>query len=76
MDSIIGLKELREDVSKFERRVKRGETFVVTRRSKPLFRIVSPDDEGGWETVVDFTKFRKGGMPVEEVIARLKALSK
>ena len=25
-------------------------------------------DEGMWETVVDFTKIKKGGVPIDEVI--------
>lgn len=78
MDQIIGLKELREDVSKFERRVRRGGSFLVMRRNKPLFRIVSvdEDDDGKWETVIDFTKFRKGGIPAKELLERLKSLEK
>jgi hypothetical protein len=29
-------------------------------------------DEGKWVTIVDFTKIRRGGVPVSEVIKRLK----
>lgn len=76
MDHIIGLKELREDVSKFERRIKRGDSFIVMRRSKPLFRIVPTGEEDGWETVIDFTKFQKGGIPAKELLRRLKSLEK
>lgn len=73
--NIIGLKELREDMEKYITRVDRGESFTVVRRSKPVFQLAPVDDESGWETVVDFTQFRKGGMPVKEVIARLKRLN-
>lgn len=69
---ILGLKELRENMQKYASRVERGESFVVVKKSKPLFKISSPDeDEGLWETVVDFTKIRKGGIPAEELLARL-----
>lgn len=73
--NIIGLKELRVDMEKYIARVDRGESFTVVRRSKPVFQLAPVDDESGWETVVDFTQFRKGGMPIEEVIARLKRLN-
>lgn len=72
MKKLINLKEFREHVSKYEARVQKGDSFVVMRRSKPLFRI-SPVEEEGWETVIDFTKFRKGGMPVDVVIKALEA---
>lgn len=70
--NIIGLKELRENMQKYASRVKRGESFTVVKKSKPLFKISSVDeDEGLWETVIDFTKIRKGGIPAEELLAHL-----
>ena len=36
---------------------------------------VSSIKEEEWKTVIDFTKFRKGGMPVDEVIKALKAIA-
>lgn len=69
---ILGLKELRENMQKYAFRVRKGESFIVVKRSKPLFKISSIDeDDGVWETVVDFTKIRKGGIPAEELLARL-----
>lgn len=73
MNNIVGLKELREQTAPLIDRVQNGETLVVMRRSKPLFKI-SPIDEDGWETVVDFTKFRKGGISASDLIKRLKNL--
>ena len=73
MNTIINLKELRQNVSKYAKRVNKGDSFIVMRRSKPLFRI-SPVEEEGWETVIDFTKFRKGGMPIDELIKILETL--
>lgn len=72
MKQLIPLKEFREDVAKFAKRVSCGEELIITKRSQPLFRIC-PIDEGGWETVIDFTKFRKGGIPAEELLAILKS---
>jgi len=80
-DSIIGLKELRDNVDTYIAAVKKGKKFTVFRHSKPVFSISSPEeaeydldelDGPGWKTVIDFTKIRKGGVPVEEVIESIK----
>ena len=69
---IVGLKELRENMEKYASLVKKGKSFIVVKRSKPLFKISSIDeDDGLWETVIDFTKLRKGGIPAEELLNRL-----
>ncbi len=69
---ILGLKELRENMQKYALRVEKGESFIVVKKSKPLFKISSLDeDEGPWETVIDFTKIRKGGIPAKELLAKL-----
>ena len=78
MAKIIGLKELREDTEKYIAQIKRGKSFVVVRRSKPIFKLVPVDelgDEGTWETLIDFTKIKKGGVPAEVVLERLKAIN-
>lgn len=74
MKNFVNLKELRENMTKYAKRVEKGDSFIVMKRSKPLFRISPVDDEEGWETVIDFAKYRKGGMPVDEVIRILEAL--
>ncbi len=73
MDNRIHLKDLRENVAKYERRVAKGDSFVVMRKSKPIFRI-APVEEDGWETVIDFTKLKRGGIPATELLAILKSL--
>ena len=73
MDNLINLRDLRENVAKYAKRVAKGDSFIVMKRSKPLFKL-SPVEEDGWETVIDFTKFRKGGMPVSEIIKALEEL--
>ncbi|OGG49160.1 hypothetical protein A2678_00845 [Candidatus Kaiserbacteria bacterium RIFCSPHIGHO2_01_FULL_53_31] len=78
MINIIGLKDLRENTEQYISRVKRGKSFVVVRRSKPIFRVSPVDewgDEGMWETVVDFTKINKGGVSTADAIASLKRLN-
>jgi antitoxin (DNA-binding transcriptional repressor) of toxin-antitoxin stability system len=69
MEKIIGLKELRENTEQYVRDVGQGATYVVMRKSKPLFRI-APLEEA-WEIVIDFTKLRKGGVKIEELLSRL-----
>lgn len=66
----VTLRELRENVAKYAARIGRGESFVVLKRSKPLFKI-SPVDEGHWEEVIDFTKLRRGGVAIDEILSRL-----
>ena len=75
--TIIGLKELRLNADKYISAVARGKSFTIVRRSKPVFNITPVDewgDEGAWETVADFTKFKKDGVSVEEVLASLARL--
>lgn len=71
--SIVGLKELRENIETYISQVKKGRSFVVVRRSKPLFKItaIMEEDGGAWERVVDFTKIKKGGVPIADLLSRL-----
>lgn len=71
-ESIIGLKELREHMEVYITEIERGGSFVVVRKSKVIFRIAPADeDEGVWETIVDFTKIKKGGVAAHELLKRL-----
>ena len=72
MDKFIGLKELRENMEKYAKLVKKGESLVVLRRSTPLFRISPIEErEEGWEEVVDFTKIKKGGIDIKDILSRI-----
>ena len=47
----------------------KGRSFVVVRKSKPVFRLEPLDewgDEGVWEKVIDSTKIKKEGYPCEK----------
>ncbi|MEK7565238.1 MAG: type II toxin-antitoxin system prevent-host-death family antitoxin [Patescibacteria group bacterium] len=71
-NSIIGLKELRENTEVYVTQVKKGKSFVVVRKSKPVFKISPVTDEDSlWETVIDFTRIKKGGVAIEDIISRL-----
>lgn len=70
MKNIITLKKLRENMQEYARKVKKGQSFIVFKRSQPLFKI-SPIDEDTWEEVIDFTKIKKGGVDIAELLKRL-----
>jgi prevent-host-death family protein len=72
MKNIIGLKEFRQNVESYSNRVSKGETLVIFKRSKPLFKIVPISEEETWETIIDFTEIDKNGVPIEKII---KAIS-
>lgn len=42
--TIIGLKELRQNATEIAERAQRGESFVVVKRSKPMFKLSPIDD--------------------------------
>ena len=71
MDQIVGVKELRENLEVYIKEVKKGKSFTVVKRSMPVFKITPPEKEEGWETVVDFTKIRRGGVAIEGILSRL-----
>lgn len=75
MAHIIGLKQLRENVNSYVSQIKKGRSFLVVRRSKPLFRVSPPEEAELWETVVDFTDFYKDGIPARILLKSLRALN-
>jgi antitoxin (DNA-binding transcriptional repressor) of toxin-antitoxin stability system len=70
MENIINLKNLRQNMGDYAKKIAQGQTFIVFKQSKPLFKI-SPIDEGGWEEVIDFTKIKNGGINIDEMLSRL-----
>jgi len=76
-ETIIGLKELRENTEKYISQVDKGHSFTIVRRSKPVFRITPVDvwgDEGEWETVADFRDIAPRGVSLETVAHALRHL--
>ena len=73
--TIIGLKELREHMEKYVSQVKKGKSFTVVRRSKPIFKISPADawgDEGIWETVADFRQLSPKGISAHTLLWALR----
>lgn len=75
-NAIIGLKELRENADTFISQIEKGKSFIVVRRSKPIFKIVPPDEtDDAWETVINFTEFYKDGVPAGQLLKKLRFLN-
>jgi prevent-host-death family protein len=72
--SVVGLKELRENMETYIDRVNKGESITIFRRSTPLFKITPvSSDEAGWETIVDFKKEFGAGIPIDELLASIQS---
>lgn len=72
MATIIGLKELRENTTEVAERVANGETFVVIKRSKPIFNLtpIAKDSQLRQDEVADWTnKFINRYRPAFEALA-------
>ncbi len=69
--SIIGLRELRENTDKILKEVEKGKSFIVFKRSEPVFRVSPIEEDERWEEVVDFTKLKKGGVGIDDILSRL-----
>ncbi|MCC7356743.1 MAG: hypothetical protein IT410_04010 [Candidatus Doudnabacteria bacterium] len=72
MEKLIGLKEFRENVEAVTKKVNSGQSFIVLKKSKPLFRISPISDELNWKTIIDFTEIKKDGIPVEDIANALR----
>ena len=68
---IVGVKELRKNLELYIAEVTKGRSFMVLRRSKPVFSIGPVDTEENWVEAVDFTKIKTGGVKIEAVLSRL-----
>ena len=71
--NLVSLKELREQFPKYIEAISKGRSFMVVKRSKPIFQITPINEDEAWETVVDFTQIKKGGVDIEELLGRLQA---
>lgn len=70
MENIINLKNLREHIQEYAKKVQKGDSFIVFKKSQPLFKI-TPIDDGSWEEVIDFTKIKKQGVDIKDLLQRL-----
>jgi hypothetical protein len=50
----------------------KADSFIVLRKSKPVFRISPMEDDASlWESVIDFTKVKKGGVSIRDLLSHL-----
>lgn len=71
-NGIVGLKELRENLETYISQVEKGRSFIVVKRSKPVLKISSPEESSDlWEPAIDFTKIKKGGVLIKNLLSRL-----
>ena len=75
MENIIGLKELRENMESWIGQINKGRSFIVVRKSKPVFKIMPPEIEEQWETIADFTEINKNGIAAKEILKELRKLN-
>ncbi len=68
-EQIIGLKEFRLDVEKYSKKIAQGASFIVVKRSKPIFLISQVKEK--WETILDMHD--EGGVPIDDFITVLSA---
>jgi len=70
MENVISVKSLRENLQEYANKVQNGQYFIVFKRSKPLFKISSLEQDL-WEEVIDFTQIQKGGVEIEKLLKYL-----
>lgn len=71
MEKLVSLKDLRLNMDKYAKEVKAGKSFIVLKQSKPLFKLSPIDDDESWEELINFTKIKKGGVDIDELLAAL-----
>lgn len=71
MPKVISLKEFRLDLPRIVEQVSGGQSFMVVKRSRPVFQINPVADEGKWETVIDFTEISPEGVDIDLVLEAL-----
>ena len=75
-EKIIGLKVLRENMEKYIGEVRRGKSFVVVRRSQPVFKVTPAvdewGDEGVWEKILDLTRGQDKSLSASELLKKIK----
>ena len=75
MENLVSLKDLRLKLTNYTKRVEeKGDSFLVLRKSKPVFKII-PVEDASWETIIDFTEIDPTGVPAKKVVEALKKLN-
>lgn len=77
MNTIIGLKELRENTERYISAINKGRSFTVVRRSRPIFKVMPVvdewGDEGHWESILDLTKGKDKKITAGQLLSYMRA---
>ncbi len=63
----IGIRELRQNASKYLRRVAGGETLVITDRGRPVARLVPIQPTGGRDALIRSGRLRPAEEPLDDM---------
>jgi prevent-host-death family protein len=68
----IGVRELRQDASRWLARVRAGESIVVTDRGRPIARMVPINESSGYDSLLEQGRIAPGtGVDFGEMIIQL-----
>ena len=70
-NKIIGLRDFRENTQTVIKDIKNGMSYIVMKKNKPAFKISPINNDEAWEELIDFTKIKKGGVEINELLKRL-----
>ncbi len=71
MEKLIGLKDLRLNMNKYASKLKSGQSFIVLKQSKAIFKLSPVDSNEEWEEVINFNKIKKGGVDIDKLLESL-----
>lgn len=71
MTNVVGLKEFRANLDVYSRLVSKGQSVVVLKHAKPVFKLVPVSEEEVWQPLIDFTEINPAGVPIKDVAAAL-----
>lgn len=76
MDDTVGIRELRQDLSRYLRRVRAGERLVVTERGRPL-AVLAPwaDEASVLDRLIASGRARRGNGRLLEIMPISRSLS-
>jgi len=76
MRNMLSIKDFRTKLTDYTKRVsENGDSFIVLKKSKPVFKVVPIDaDEGEWQTIIDFTEIDPKGVSFDDVRKAAKDL--
>ena len=69
-EQIVPFKEFRLNALKYITALEKGQSFLVIKRSRPVFRLEPIGDV--WETIGDFSSLRGGGVSAKKLLNALK----